>query len=303
MEEKRMSYEEARAFLETYIKENRKSQAEVAKEIGKSPGLVSAFLSGEYKTPHAVIPIIEELKRIHEKKKIIAQKPDYVETSMIRTITNIIEYARLRGMVAIAYGDPGVGKTYAVEKYVEKNNFALAITTSPTYASITGVNELIAQKMGIRERVSRKMTELIIERLQGSGMVLIVDEAQHLTVRALDHLRCMTDESGVGLALIGNDSLHDKIYNSKNGDFKQMYSRIGLPAELRTKDITMEDIKKIFEGYGLEDEVLKLMLGVAHTGYGLRGVANVFVNTAANYEGKIEKAGVIQSIRMMKINA
>ena len=46
----------------------------------------------------------------------------------------------------------------AFRNYLDQNTLAIGITISPTFASITGVNEKLAEQLGVRERVSRKQT-------------------------------------------------------------------------------------------------------------------------------------------------
>ena len=242
MEELTMTYEQAVAFLKKYMEENGRKQVEVAAELGVSGGLVSSFLAGTYKTPHAIIPKVQELAKIHEKKAVTPKEPDFVETSVSRTVTNAIAYAHLRGTVAVVYGDAGVGKTFAVREYMKRNSLALGITISPTYASVTGVNELIAEQLGVRERGDRKITREIVAKLRNSGRVLVIDEAQHLTVRALNHLRCVSDESGIGIALVGNEEIYSKLRGSGKADFAQLFSRVGMRKQVLTNSLTAEDI-------------------------------------------------------------
>ena len=206
-----LTYKNAIVLLKEYIQSTGKKQTDVAAELGVSGALVSSFLAGTYKTPHTMVPKVEELVRLNEKKKVTPKEPDFAETSVSRTVFNAVSYAHLRGTVSVVYGDAGVGKTCAIREYLKKNSLALAITIAPTYASITGVNELLAEQLGVRERVARRLTREIVSKLKGSGRVLIVDEAQHLTVRALNHLRCISDESGVGIALIGNEEVYSKM--------------------------------------------------------------------------------------------
>ncbi|MCM1192693.1 MAG: AAA family ATPase [Acetatifactor muris] len=301
-----MTYEEAVAALREYINSTGKKQVDVAAELGLSGALVSSFLSGSYKTPHAVIPKIAELIKANEKKKVSPKKPEFTETSVSRTVFNAISYAHLRGTVAVVYGDAGVGKTCAIREYVKKNRLALAITVSPTYASITGVNELIAEQLGVRERVARRITKEIVQKLKNSGRVLIVDEAQHLTVRALNHLRCISDESGVGTALIGNEEVYDKLRGigrtggKERADFAQLFSRIGMRKEVLANRLTDEDITGVFGAYGLEQDAVGMLAAVARTNYGLRGAVNVFINAAAVF-GKVDKAGIVKVMRDMNI--
>lgn len=301
MEEKqKITYEEAAALLREYIQSTGKKQVEAAAELGISPALVSSFLAGTYKTPHTMIPKIIELVRLNEKKKVSPKEPEFAETSVSKIVFNTISYAHLRGMVSVVYGDAGVGKTCAIREYVRKNRLALSVTISPTYASITGINELLAEQLGVRERVARKITKEIILKLKNSNRVIIVDEAQHLTVRALNHLRCISDESGVGVTLIGNEEVYSKMRGTGQADFAQLFSRIGMRKQVLANRITDEDISSIFGAYGLEQGAMELLGAVSRTNYGLRGAVNVFINAAAVF-GAVDKNGIVKVMRDMNI--
>lgn len=298
--EENIDYQKAIDNLREYITKSGKSQAAVGQELGISGAAISSFLAGKYKTPHTIIPKVAMLLSINKKKAVAPKAPDFAQTSISRTVTNAIAYAHLRGVISVVYGDAGVGKTSTVKEYVKNDPLALLITISPTYASITGVNELIAEQLGVRERVSRRITAEIIDRLKGSGRVLIVDEAQHLTVRALNHLRCLSDESGIGIALIGNEEVYSKLRGSGKADFAQLFSRVGMRKQVQTRDISMKDIESIFGRYELDEGVLKLLAGVANTPYGLRGAVNVYINTAAVYE-RISEKEMVKVMRDMNI--
>ncbi|MCX4341409.1 MAG: AAA family ATPase [Lachnospiraceae bacterium] len=298
--EEQADYQGAIESLREYITKSGKTQTAVGTELGLSSGAVSAFLSGKYKTPHTIIPKVRALISMHEKKAVAPKAPDFAETSISRAIHNTIAYAHLRGVISVVYGDAGVGKTSTVREYVKNDSLALLITISPTYSSITGVNELIAAQLGVRDRVARRLTAEIVDRLRGSGRVLIVDEAQHLTVRALNHLRCISDESGIGIALVGNEEVYSKLRGSGKEEFAQLFSRIGMRKQVQTRDITREDIKSIFGKYELDEGVLKLLGGVANTPYGLRGAVNVYINTAAVY-GEVNEKGIVKVMRDMNI--
>ena len=298
--DEQVDYQSAIESLREYIAKSGKTQTAVGTELGVSSGAISSFLSGKYKTPHTLIPKVCALLSMNAKKAVAPKAPGFAETSISRTVYNTVAYAHLRGVIAVVYGDAGVGKTSTVREYVKNDSLALLITISPTYSSITGVNELIAAQLGVRELVARRLTAEIVDRLKGSGRVLIVDEAQHLTVRALNHLRCISDESGVGIALVGNEEVYSKLRGSGKADFAQLFSRVGMRKQVQTRDIKMEDIRSIFGRYELDEGVLKLLGGVANTPYGLRGAVNVYVNTAAVY-GEVTEKGMVKVMRDMNI--
>lgn len=299
-QEKTMSQEEAVRFLQAYKEGTKKTQAAVARELGISEGALSGFLKGSYKTPWTVCEKVAALQRVHEKKKVSPKEPGYVPTSISRTVINAIRYCHIQGKISVVYGDAGIGKTMAARQYLKEDSLAVGITISPTYASITGVNELLAEQLGVRERVARKITSEIVAKLRGSGRVLIIDEAQHLTVRTLNHLRCISDESGVGIALIGNDEVYTKMKGSGRADFAQLFSRIGMRKQVLTSGITREDVEAVFSPYGIDGSALEVLYRICRTSYGLRGAVNVFVNTAAVFQ-EVTDAGVARVMKDMNI--
>lgn len=300
MENMELSYEQAVKLVQDYKQETGKTQTAIANELGISDAALSSFLRGSYKTPHMIVPKVAELLKVTGKRKVAPKEPAFVETTVAKRVMEAISYCHLQGKIAVVYGDAGVGKTQAVRAYLRENSLAIGITISPSYASITGVNELIADQLGIRERVARRIYAEIISKLKDSGRVLIIDEAQHLTVRALNHLRCMSDESGVGIALIGNEEVYTKLRGSGKADFAQLFSRIGMRREVLTSTTTKEDIRKVFAEAHLEEDALELLYRIARTAYGLRGAVNVFVNTAAVF-GSVDAPSLARMGKEMNI--
>ena len=191
---KHMSVEEAVKAVQNYKTTSGKTQTAIAKELDISPAMLSSFLAGTYKAPHTVIPKVEQLLSIAEQKDVAPVEPDYVDTTVSYMVINTISYCHVQGKIAVIYGDAGVGKTMAINEYCRTHALAIKITIAPSYSSMSGVNELLAEQLGVRERVSRKIYSEIIAKLKGSGRVIIIDEAQHLTVRTLNHIRCLADE-------------------------------------------------------------------------------------------------------------
>lgn len=296
-----MTYKEAVEALVNYREESGKTQTAIATELGISSGAISAFLSGTYKAPHTIIPKVEALVKVKEKRKIAPKEPGFVETTISRTVMNAIAYCHLQGKIAVVYGDAGIGKTMAIREYLKGNSLAVGITVSPSYASMTGVNELIAEQLGVRERVARKIYSEIINKLRDSGRVLVIDEAQHLTVRTLNHLRCISDESGVGIALVGNDEVYTKMKGSGRADFAQLFSRIGMRKQVLTSNISKNDIEEVFRRASLDEDAVDLLFRIARTSYGLRGAVNVFVNTAAVFNGDVSAPAIARMTKEMNI--
>lgn len=296
-----LTVEQAIEFTRDYIKKTGKTQAAVAQELGISSGALSSFISGAYKTPHTIVPKVQNLIEISERKKITLTDPPFVETTISKMVKNAIKYSHVRGKISVVYGDAGIGKTQAFRSYLKENSLAVGITIAPTYASITGVNELLAEQLGVRERVARKITSEIISRLRGSGRVIIIDEAQHLTVRALNHIRCLADEAEIGVCLIGNEEVYSKLKGSGKADFAQLFSRIGMREPVSIHSITKDDVANVFGDAQLSEDALNILYQICQTNYGLRGAVNVFVNTAAVFGEEITAANIARMMREMNI--
>lgn len=296
-----MQEKEAIERLLQYKEATGKTQTEIAKELDISDPQLSQFLKGTYKAPHVIIPKIERFFKFVNQKEIAPKAPGYKKTSISNTVYNLIAYCHIQGKIGVSYGDAGIGKTMAIREYEREHpDESIVITVSPCYASITGVNELLAEQLKIREKVARKIYGEAVYKLKRSNKVLIIDEAQHLTVRVINHLRCMSDESGIGIAFIGNEEIYLKMRGSGQASYAQLYSRIADNKHVLTSHVTKEDIELLFEDSELEEKAIELLLAISRTNYGIRGAVNVFVNTAAAF-GTVDGQGIAKMTKHMNI--
>ena len=287
--------------MREYKEKTGKTQSQIAKELGVSDGQLSSFLSGTYKAPHTIIPKVEQLLQINVQKEVTPREPGFRRTTVSGIVMDLIAYCHIQGKIGVVYGDAGVGKTMGIREYARTHpDSAVVITISPCFATMTGVNELLAEELRIREKVSRKIQTEAIKKLRGSNRVLIIDEAQHLTVRVINHLRCIADESGVGMAFIGNEEIYLKMRGSGQAAYAQLFSRIADNKHVLTSHITREDIALIFAESGIAADAVDILFRIARTNYGLRGAVNVFVNTAAVF-GQVSAAQIARMAKEMNI--
>lgn len=75
---------------------------------------------------------------------------DYAPTSISEKIYQTIKTCQIKGGVAIATGDSGIGKTKAVQKYHADNPVnSIVITVNPCFKSAKAVLKLIALELGV----------------------------------------------------------------------------------------------------------------------------------------------------------
>lgn len=295
-----MNEQQAREAIIAYRDGSGKSQSEIARELGVSAGMLSAFLGGTYKTPHTLIPKIEALLAKTESRKLAPRAPGFALTTVSKQVMDAIEYCHLQGKIGVIYGDAGIGKTMAIRQYCEENPMAISITISPAFATMSGVNDLLSERIGVREKNARRIYSEIVSRLNGSGRVIIIDEAQHLTKKTLEHLRSISDEAGIGICLVGNEEVYSRLKGSGKADFAQIFSRIGIRQPVFLSNIKKMDMEKIFFEAHLDDETIEFLYKIAKTRYGIRGAVNVYVAAVALFE-KVNAEAVVKVAREMNI--
>ncbi len=67
------------------------------------------------------------------------------------------------------------------------------------------------------------------EKVVGRQGLFLIDEAQHLSERALEEIRAIHDDTGVGVALVGNREVLTRIEGAgRTAAFAQLYSRVSI---------------------------------------------------------------------------
>ncbi len=217
---------------------------------------------------------------------------EYAPISTSETIYKAIRNIQLRGSMLIVDGDTGVGKTMAAVKYVQDNpTTTVYLRAYPSSGSVAGVVRQIAAKLGISTRMHiSELSQRVMERLQQTDMVLIIDEAQNLKFSALEEIREWSDpdrlegKSGFAVVLIGNDELYDRMQTDEKKRYSRHKGRTKYHIRFLTRDIKKSDIEQLFPAFkesGKEKE-LDFLSAVSHGDQGIRGAINVVDNAVGN---------------------
>ena len=205
-------------------------------------------------------------------------------TSISEDVCQSIRYCQLHRCVTVLHGDAGVGKTKGAEKFLRENpSSTVYISMTPSTASLNGVCRALAKALKIGGKHNRMdMMEEVRTRLAGTNKVVIVDEAQHLKLPAIEELRSLSDPDivtgtpGNGVCLIGNSEVYDRIRGKAQAEFAQIFTRVKMPRQYRSSRITKEDVRSLFPAVSDEKE-LAVLLGVARSVYSIRTAQDIYM--------------------------
>lgn len=257
------------------------SQAQVAREAGISPSSLTQLLGGTYAAnPRKMtVRLAQWLARLSQQRAqpVMPQAPGWVSTPTAERILAALAYAHMAGDVAVIYGGAGVGKTTAAREYAARFPNIWIATMTPATAGVTTALEEVCLALGFRELPGggARMQRELIARLQGSEGMLVIDEAQHLSVAALDALRALHDATGIGLALMGNELIYARMTGGTRAMWlDRLFSRIG--RRLRVQRAVRDDVARLAAAHGVEDAAcVRRLVEIGSQAGALRGVGKV----------------------------
>lgn len=309
--------QELQKQLEQYIEDNPISQAKLAPKIGISQTALSCWRRNQYEGDISALERkISEFLKVENAANEQAAKAapyqpvlEYIPTSISEDVYKAITYCQIeRGMV-ILHGDAGIGKTKGAEKFVRENpTAAVYIQATPASGTLGNILKLLARALRVPE--SRNKLELLLairEKLEGTNRVIIIDEAQHLKLNALEEIRTLSDpnsltgQKGTGICLIGNTEVYSRMVGKQEAQFAQLFSRIRMNRRYSTKKVISKDVAALFPRLAEQEarEELKFLHSVSQSKWGIRGAVNLYNNAVNNAD--ISYKGLYGMARQMGI--
>ena len=163
--------------LEQMQKDEGLSLSALSARLGISKGAISQLFSGSYQAnPQKMFAKLESYFGVKEQAKQTYQESGYADTSISTEIYDIIGVCQIKGGLAIAAGDAGIGKTKAAQHFVaEHPNNSVLITLNPCLTSIKSLLRLIADRIGAPMERSRDALWYAIRQKLSDGTELIFD--------------------------------------------------------------------------------------------------------------------------------
>lgn len=239
-------------------REKRLSQVIVAKESGISPATLNQWLAGKYAGDNEGIDAklrlwleADQARRAAGGAMPVA--PGYVNTPTSARVLGALAYAQMAGDIAVSYGSAGVGKTTSCQHYRDSSPNVWIATMDPSTSGVVTCLQEICDALGLDTGGgARAMAKRLEKRVRDTHGLLIIDEAQHLSVQALDQVRALHDATGVGIALVGNEGVFARMAGGRNASqLDRLYSRVG--KRLRLQQSSEADIVAVIKAWGITD--------------------------------------------------
>lgn len=242
--------EKTRAELLRFIEETGTKQKQIADESGLSTAVVSQFISNTYTGDNAKAAdtLNKYLRVAKERLNVISIQRFYEELDNTQTVIGAAAYAHKYCEMVLIRGDSGAGKTTALRYYAENNAGVVFVTANSTVKTGKLILQEIAAAMGkscIGCNIKQTMDKLL-KMLSGTKRLIIIDEADRLSLNSLQAVRDLNDIANVGIVLAGNNKLYTQmLIGVKGGEFDQIRTRILFKPIVRN-EYTFEEICGIF---------------------------------------------------------
>lgn len=271
--------EDQRAWLIEYKRSSGQSWGQIAARLGLKTGTLSQFGTTKGYAGNET-PIAETVFRYRQTlvsqamlRVELPEIPGYFQTATSSKLIYLLRRAQEGRIVTAAMG-AGLGKTTTAKHYAACNANVYLVTCSPSSSGVYAIQHKVLKAMGdLNASGAPYILTMRIERMAATldSPLLILDEAQHLTEKALEEIRTWHDTTGMGIALFGNESVQQRLEGgSRAAVFAQLFSR---QAQKLVRSFPLkEDIEALLQAWRVHDEdVAHQIEAIARKPGGLRG--------------------------------
>lgn len=288
-------YQDVVKELQDFMELSGKSQQQVAREAALSPAVISQFLKGNYKGNNeeiaATIQKYLELARLRMTRK--DHTCFYEKMHNTQKVLLACYHAHRYGDIALVYGDAGAGKTKALNYYAGEHPGVVMVTANSCTSSAFSVLQMIGRKTG-KTLAGKKeiLMATLVDYFKNTGRLIIIDESDHLTMAALQAVRNLNDQAGVGIILAGNSRIYTQmLQGAKCSELEQLRTRIVLRRRV-TNEYSMEEFREMLPDVSESCYPYLIQLAADES---LRSV-NKLLNLAYSYTDQID-LNTLQMVR------
>lgn len=237
--------------------------SEISKRLGIPNGTLSQFGSerGYDGNNHKIAEKIYRYRQLLATQAMIAveapETPGFFPTETSRQLEQMLAMAQ-RGRIVVGAMGPGTGKTMSARQFTASYPNVFYVAMTPSTAGVNTMQIEVLEALGERDAAGtpQKLSRRIRERLRKlRHPLLILDEAQHLSEKALEEIRSWHDSEGVGIALLGNEGVLQRLEGgNRRMAFAQLFSRVSLKL-VRSLPLNA-DVDALAEAWNIFDDQL-----------------------------------------------
>lgn len=228
--------EAIRSWLKDHKAATGGSWSTLSKRMGIPVGTLSQFGGTGYggNEPDLAMKVFKYQQTLIQQAAISIEAPEvpgYFETPTSKQLINLLNWGQ-RGRIVVAAMGPGTGKTTTARHFASCANNVFYAAMTPSTAGVNNMQQEVLASLGDPDAVGtpQKLSRRIRDKVKDLGSpLIIIDEAQHLSEKAIEEIRSWHDAVGVGIALFGNIGVMQRLEGgSRKAAFAQLYSRIGM---------------------------------------------------------------------------
>lgn len=184
------------------------------------------------------------------------------ETSNYRAMRDLFDTCQEAALLGLVVGVPGAGKSTAISRYMEEKPDVLFFCADAASSDLHPLLYSLTQQLGLfakQKGYKSQMFRSIVSRLRTPEhelALLLIDEGQQLTDAALLGVRGLYDAAGIGVVLVANPLLADRLGMARAGKrepipigFDQLTGRIGRYLEI--PGVLLEDVLALCDHFGI----------------------------------------------------
>ena len=301
-----ISFEEMLEWLLAYRERKALSWPQLASRMNQKHGTISSWptpkFQGNRDNAAKIIYSFKQMIESQEAREAVAlEEAPFILTRTAEGLIFLGEHA-LRGKMTAAAMGSGTGKTKVAEHLKASMPdtvflVKLSKTDKTPAALITRIQR--AMKLPVSHGWTAQRFNQIEAYVNGRKLLLIVDEANHLDLDGMETLRALHDNAGLGIFLLGNEELEQRIRGGARGHaYARLNSRI---RPFHVQDLPFEeDITAFLDAHRVDDPAMVRMLmavGLDPAQGGLRGIWNVLedANLRAIADDTVLEVGHVQA--------
>ncbi len=228
-----------------YLEKHSITRATLARETAISPSVASEVLRGTYGVGKGIddtkyLRRINNWMELHSRRQNVVHNKEFVETSVAREIITVAELTAETCKIGVVWGPAQIGKSFTLQSLHDSDRLGnpVYICVDEAHRTPLSVCQLILAAFG--QKTWGKFGEAssrLFAHLNATKRMLMFDESDRLSYRALEFVRDLHDKTGCPILLAGKPAIYQKLGYRDIGTFTEVTDQLSSRVIIR-RDLT-----------------------------------------------------------------